>query len=287
MKKTFKKSLASILFILTFALVFTLFPAEQTQAATKITHKFGGVDYLLTKGKTVTIKNSYVVKWKSENSKIAAVNSKGKVVAKSGGVATIIGTTQSGSTFSYDVGVKTSTFIPAYKTPYKVGKDIAAGTYVVIHDKKTTSSGSFTYWGIKTKKKNGKTLNNDGFSYTSIVSIKKGQYFEINGGYAVPLKKASKSLFTVKNLNKYTAGSSYSAAAKVGYGFPAGTYKFTLSKGNTYGRIEILKSPKNNTYSYDKLIDSASVSEAKKSVTLTLKKGQYLFFEGCTLKKVN
>ena len=284
MKNLLRKNRTCFLLIFALALVFTLLPVNHAQAATKNIHKYTGVDYLLTKGKSVTINNSNITKWKSENSKIATVNSNGKVVAKNAGVVSIIGTNSYGITYTYDVGVKTRTFIPAYKTAYKVGKDIAAGTYVVIHDKKSTTSNdnSFTYWAITNKKTNGKTLINDGFSYTSIVSLKKGQYFELHGGYAVPIKKAAKSLFTVKNLNKYTNG----AAAKVGYGLPAGTYKFTLSKGNTYGYIYLSKTPKNNTSFYKNVIDIGSVSTSKKSVTLTLKKGQYVYFYGCTLKKV-
>lgn len=288
MKHISRKSLSSILFIFALAMVFTLIPANQTQAANKITHKFSGVDYLLTKGKTVTLKNSSVVKWTSENSKVASVSGNGKVTAKSAGVTTIIGTTKYGSTCTYDVGVKTNSFIPAYKTRYKVGKDMPAGTYAVIHDPK--SSSKYTYWDIHNKKKNGKLLNNDGFSYTSIVTLKKGEYFELNGGYAVPLNKAAKSVFSVKNLNKYSASYSYyyGGAAKVGYGLPAGTYKITLCKGASSGCITLMNKPKDkDAYNHNKTVDNTYISKSSnKSATITLKKGQYVYFYGCQFKKV-
>lgn len=269
------------------ALVATVvMPTQTTNAATKVTHHYYlGVDYLLTKGKSVTIKNSYVTKWTSENSKIASVNNNGKVVAKKGGVVTITGFTPYGTSYTYDVGVKTSTFIPSCKTAYKVGKDISAGTYVVVRDQKCTSDDA--YWSIYNKKKNGKLLCNDLFGHTSIVTLKKGQYFELRGGYAIPLKKAPKSLFTVKNLNKYTPNKYYGASAKVGYGLPAGTYKITLLKGSTYGSINVFNNAKSSSYSYSKnYINGASVSSSKKTATITLKKGQYVYFNGCKLNKI-
>lgn len=288
MNKLLQKRLYCVLSVLALALLITLLPASQTQAATKVTHNYSGADYILAKGKSVTIKNSYVVKWSSDNSKIATVNQQGKVVAKSGGVAVITGTTSYGGKYTYEVGVKTSTFIPASRTRYKAGKDIASGTYVVIHDKKVDSTDSFTYWAIYTKKNGGKLLTNDGFSYTSIVTVKKGQCLELSGGYAVPLKKASRSLFTVTNLNKNITAYARGAAAKVGYGLPAGTYKFTLAKKSSYGTINICKRAKSGSYSYTTdVIDYASLSKSsKKSVTVTLKKGQYIYYQGCTLKKV-
>lgn len=288
MNKLLQKRLYCVLSVLALALLITLLPASQTQAANKITHSFTGADYILAKGKSITIKNSSVVKWSSENSKIATVNQQGKVVAKNGGVAVITGTTNYGGKYTYEVGVKTNSFIPASRTRYKVGKDIAAGTYVVIHDKKVDSTDSFTYWAIYTKKNGGKLLTNDGFSYTSIVTVKKGQYLELSGGYAVPFKKASKSLFTVTNLNKNITSSAHGAAAKVGYGLPSGTYKFTLAKKASHGTINICKKAKSGSYSYaTDVIDYASLSKSSnKSVTVTLKKGQYIYYQGCTLKRV-
>lgn len=136
------------------------------------------------------------------------------------------------------------------------------------------------------KKKNGKILCNDLFGHTSIATLKKGDYFELSGGYAIPLKKTPKSLFTAKNLNKYTPNKYYGAAAKVGYGLPAGTYKITLSKGSTYGSINVFNNAKSSSYSYAKnYITGASVkSPSKKDCHTYFEKGT--IYIGCKLTKI-
>ena len=283
--KNLKKKFSWLCLMMVAAMVLTLIPATQTQAAKKNTHSFSGVKYLLNVGKTKQLSTYFSsydkVTWSSDNKKVATVDANGKVKAKSGGIAVITATTSYGSTEKFEIGVKSKNFYPCTGKKLKVGKDIPAGQYVVVHD--PVCNSDYTYWAIY-KSKKGKLITNDGFSYTSIVTLKKGQYFEFNGGYAIPFKKASKSLF---NLSKISKGiGTHGTSVKVGYGFPAGTYKFTLKKGSDYGTITVRTKDNAFWHDYNNLISNESVSKSKKSVTVTVKKGQYLEIEGCTIKKV-
>ena len=72
-------------------LLFTMMLPITANAAVKLNKK----SVTLTTGKTETLKitgTKSKVKWKSSNSKIASVNSKGKVLAKAKGTATITAT---------------------------------------------------------------------------------------------------------------------------------------------------------------------------------------------------
>lgn len=262
-------------------LAFTLIPATSADAATKNSHSYSGADYIINQGKSVQLPSGSSYTYKSDNTAVATVNASGKVVGKKGGYAVITATSSYGSTYKYEVGVKSKSYYPNSSERYKVGKDIPAGQYVIIRDPQVKSSNNFTYWALY-KSKNGSYIRNDGFSYTSIVTLKKGQYIEFNGGYAVPLNKVNKSIFSVKNLNKYATKEG--ATVKVGVGFAAGTYKFTLAKGKSSGWVYVASKDRglNPNYKYS---GRYYVSKSKKSVTVKLKKGQYVEMEGCTVKK--
>lgn len=280
-----KKKLSVIAVMFAFMLAFTLIPAASADAATKNTHKYSGADYIVNQGKSVQLPNNNIKSFVSDTSGVATVNSTGKVVGKKGGYAVITATSFYGSTYKYEIGVKSKTYYPNSRTAYKVGKDIPAGQYVVIHDLQVKSSDNFTYWAIY-KKKNSGLMRNDGFSYTSIVTLKKGQYFEVNGGYAVPIKKVNKSIFSVKKLNKYAP--SEGATVKVGYGFAPGTYRFTFKstrKTQTTGTVYVASKDRglNPNYNY---VGRYGLSKFRKSVTVKLKKGQYVEMSGCTVKRV-
>lgn len=278
----FKKKISALALVLVAALAFTLIPADKAEAATKKNHSYSGVDYVLTVGKTKQLSNSYAVKWSSDNNKVATVDQTGKVTAKSGGVAVITATSTYGYTYEYEIGVKTKNYYPNITGMYKVGKDMPAGQYAIIHDSKSMAGDDFTYWALY-KSKKGKLINNDAVSYTSIVTVKKGQYLDFNGGYAVPLKKVKKSTFSISKVNKGV--SKYGTVVKVGYGFPAGTYKFTLKSGSSSGFVSVTSKDDgvNTSSSYDYI---SSVSKSNKSVVVTVKKGQYLRLYNCTAKKV-
>lgn len=276
-----KKKLS--LFVVMFAamLVFSLAPATNADAATKKTHSYSGASYVVNQGKSLQLPTGAGYTYSSDNTKIATVDANGKVVGKKGGCVIITAKSASGYSRTFEVGVKSKTYYPNIYGKYKVGKDIPAGQYVVIHDPLVKSTNNFTYWALY-KNKNGTFMRNDGFSYTSIVTLKKGQYFDFNGGYAVPIKKVNKTVFSLKNLNKY--GPKEGTTVKVGYGFPAGTYKFTLAKGMSYGSINVATKDRglNSNYKY---VKRCYVSKSAKTVTITVKKGQYLEISGCTIKK--
>ena len=260
-------------------LAFTLIPAASADAATKNAHSYNGADYVISQGKSLQLPKGNSYTYKSDNTAVATVDANGKVVGKKGGYAVITVTGNYGYTDKIEIGVKSKSYYPNSTIKYKVGKDIPAGQYVIIHDTQVGST-DYTYWALY-KSKNGSYIRNDGFSYTSIVTLKKGQYIEFNGGYAVPISKVNKSIFSVKNLNKYSVKDG--GTVKVGVGFGAGTYKFTLAKGQSYGTVYIASKDRglNLNYKYTRYL----VSKSKKSVTIKLKKGQYVEIEGCTVKK--
>lgn len=282
--KNLRGRLSAFALVFAAVLAFTLIPSDKVDAATKTSHSYKGVDYVLTVGKTKQLSNSSAVKWKSDNTKVATVTQKGKVKAKAGGVAVITATTASGSTKTYEIGVKTKSYYPNVQGKLKAGKDIPAGQYVLIRDTKC-SGISGGYWTIYDK--NGSSLRSQLFSYTAIVTVAKGQYLDYNGCYAVPIKKASKSMFTVAKVNKYIG--SAGTTVKVGYGFPAGTYKFTLKKGSTLAYVTVADKDVSNTKSSffgSEYSTYETLKKSKTSITVTLKKGQYLRVVSCTVKKV-
>lgn len=276
----FKKKLSVLGIMFAAILAFTIIPATSSNAASKNTHSYTGADYVISQGKSVQLSGGSSYTYKSDNTAVATVDANGKVVGKKAGYAVITRTSSYGSTTKYEIGVKSKSYYPNISGKYKVGTDIPAGQYVIIHDTQVKSTNNFTYWALY-KSKNGSMLRNDGFSYTSIVTLKKGQYFDFNGGYAVPMSKVSKSIFSVKNLNKYATKEG--ATVKVGVGFAAGTYKFTLASGKSSGWVYVASKDRGlNNYKY---ISRYYISKSKKSVTVKLKKGQYVEMEGCTVKK--
>lgn len=276
-----KKKLSVFAVMFAALLAFTLIPATSANAATKNTHSYSGADYIINQGKSVQLPGGSSYTYKSDNAAVATVDANGKVIGKKGGYAVITATSSYGFTTKIEIGVKSKSYYPNSTGRYKVGKDIPAGQYVIIHDTQVKSSDNFTYWALY-KSKNGSMLRNDGFSYTSIVTLKKGQYLDFNGGYAVPISKVNKNIFSVKNLNKYAVKEG--ATVKVGVGFAAGTYKFTLASGKSSGWVYVASKDRglNPNYNYS---GRYYISKSKKSVTVKLKKGQYVEMEGCTVKK--
>lgn len=275
-----KKKLSIFAVMFAALLAFTLVPSANADAASKNTHSYVGADYIINQGKSVQLPYGNLYTYTSDNPKVATVDANGKVVGKTGGYAVITVKSSYGSTSTVEIGVKSKSYYPNSSDKYKVGTDIPAGQYVIIHDPQVKST-DFTYWALH-KSKNGSYLRNDGFSYTSIVTLKKGQYIDFNGGYAVPISKVNKTIFSVKNLNKY--GPKEGTTVKVGYGFSAGTYKFTLAKGKSYGYISVASQDRGLNVKR-KYISRYYLSKSKKSVTVKVKKGQYVEIEGCTVKR--
>lgn len=121
------------------------------------------------------------------------------------------------------------TIIPApttetyYASMYHVGTDMPAGEYILFAD------NGYGYFEVA-KDATGKVesiIANNNFTYNTIVTVKKGQYLQMNSAYAVPFSKVA-SLDTSK-----------SGMFKVGVHISAGKYKI-VADGN-YGYVEICK----------------------------------------------
>ena len=281
--KNLRKVLSVFALVMVAMMAVTLIPATKTEAATTKKHSYSGVDYVLKVGKTKQLPKKSGVKWSSDNKKVATVTQTGKVKAKSGGTAVITATTSSGYTCEYEIGVQSRKYYPNIDEKMKVGKDIPAGQYVLIRD--TKCSSTFGYWDLKAS--DGSSFDSDLFSYTAIVTVTKGQTLEYNGAYAVPLKYTPKSMFSVKKVNKYMGYDD--ATVIVGYGFPAGTYTFTLKKGCTLAYVNVADfdpTTKKHDFFGTRYSTYETLKSSKKSITVTLKKGQYLETESCTIKKV-
>lgn len=281
--KKLSKALSVFALVMVAMMAVTLIPATKTEAATNKNHNYKGVDYVLKVGKTKQLPKNSCVKWSSDNKKVATVTQKGKVKAKSAGTAVITATTALGYKYEYEIGVKSKKYYPNVEEAMKVGKDIPAGQYVLIRDTKCSSTSS--YWKIETS--DGDSFDSDSFSYTAIVTVTKGQTLEYDGSYAVPLKYAAKSMFSVKKINKNLGYDG--ATVKVGYGFPAGTYEFTIKEGCTLAFINVADfdpTTKESDFFGSRYSTYETLKQSKKSITVTLKKGQYLEAKSCTIKKI-
>ena len=127
-----KLSLLAVMFVA--MLVFSLAPATNAEAATKKTHSYTGARYVVNQGKSMQLPTTTGYTYSSDNTKIATVSATGKVTGKKGGCVLITAKSPYGYSTTYEVGVKSKSYYPNIYGKYKVGKDIPAGQYVVIHD---------------------------------------------------------------------------------------------------------------------------------------------------------
>lgn len=291
MRNKLYKVVSGLLFAFMLALLATtLSPAQTVNAAEKVTHSFLGCDYILKPNQKVQLSYYSNCTWSSENSKIASVDQNGKVTAKKAGMVNIYATTSSGyKALVAFVGVKTKSYYPASEKKYKIGKDIPAGEYMLFKDPKVEYNYGF-WTTYPSNKKNAKLIDIASTNYATTVKLQKGNYVKITGGYMVPLKKASKSVFSLKNLNKKMASATKDQYCQVdvkgGYGLAAGTYRVTLSKKAEYGSVRVSSQPRGSKYNANKVTSSATVSKSRKTATFVIKKGQYATIQNCTLKKI-
>lgn len=239
---------------------------------------------IVNKGKTVQLSvlnaAGATISWSSDNTNVATVDANGVVSGVNKGTAKITASViREGYTYTSkytcEIGVKTSDYLPETPTGYSylVGKDIKAGQYVVFKNENEDFSA---FWAITNK--TGKKTIDCAFTYgTAIITVAKNQRLEIHRGYAVPIKKVSKSTFKLNKLNK-----SYDFTAKVGYGFNAGKYKISKAKGYK-GKCYVTVYSSNKAPLYKHKVKSYY---GKNSYKITLKKGQYLVVTGGTIKKI-
>lgn len=229
----------------------------------------------LAKGKTLTLAatvspsntTNKTVRWKSSNTKIAKVDSKGKVTAVGAGTAKITATTTNGKTTT------TSITVPYVKNlssgTWKAGTHLAPGRYKI-----TTKSGSGNL--VIALYSDDRSVNeilsseDDGFGVTVVTTdIKSGDKIEISGLDSVQFTRVS-------NVKSNTLHSGYWT---VGKDINAGRYKITTT--SEFGNLII--------YRGDSLLVNEILAKKREdytvtSVTTTLKTGDRIYIS--SLNKV-
>lgn len=144
---------------------------------------------------------------------------------------------------------------------YKVGTDIGAGEYVLLcnsdypayYSINSDSTGSF-----------GSIIDNDNFSYNSIIFVSDGQYLEMKRCTLSPISEIPQI--------DYTKGNKF----KVGYHIPAGEYK--LQGNSTYSAYYAVLSNASGS-----VRDIISNDNFDGQAYVTVKDGQYLELSRCTI----
>lgn len=241
-------------------------------------NSYSGCDYVVKKGKTTQISLSVpaiYASFKSDNTKIAKVSSDGAIKGVKKGITKI---TVSLPGYTYDVTVAVTDKNFYAPGEYRVGKEIPAGEYVLVYVPEVydSTNSNYGYYSINKKKK---LVSSDSFYNTNILKVKKGQTLTFRRCYAVPLSKASKSLFKVSTINKRLSGS-----FKVGKGVSAGRYKFTPKQrkksSSKYGTVYIYTTSDRNSKK------RIAFKTSKKSFKLNLQKGWYVYVNNCKMKKI-
>ncbi|MGG0847992.1 Ig-like domain-containing protein [Peribacillus simplex] len=228
------------------------------------------------KGKTLTLSatvspsntTNKTVKWKSSNSKIAKVDSKGKVTAVGVGTAKITVTTINGKASTTTIHVPYSKSLSAGK--WKAGKDLPAGRYKI-----TTKSGSGNLFiGMNTYERFVNEIlssEDDGFGVTVVTTdIKSGDSIEISGLDSVQFVK-------VTNVKSNTLHAGYWT---VGKDINAGKYKITTTSSS--GNLIIYRG---QNLLVNEILSNERDDYSVTSVTTTLKSGDRIYISG--LNKVS
>lgn len=141
---------------------------------------------------------------------------------------------------------------------YKVGVDIPAGEYIVF------AEGGMGYYSITNDANGDDIIDNDNFSYNSIIKLKNGQYVQFSRCYAIAFNE-------VPELD-----TSKSGMFKVGKHIKPGEYKLEVT--NDSGYYAILSGPNGDN-------NIISNNNFKKSQYINVKNGQYLELSRCKIVK--
>ena len=144
---------------------------------------------------------------------------------------------------------------------YKVGEEIPEGEYVLL----AKDSGGYFEIAKDSLGLINSIIANGIFSYNSIVTIKKGQYFKLQGAIAYKISD-------MKNIDTSGEG-----MFKIGFHLPAGEYKIKTIDG--FGYISVSKDSSHNISS---LISNDIFENVK---YITVKNGQYLIIQGAKIEK--
>ncbi|WP_186320418.1 Ig-like domain-containing protein [Fictibacillus phosphorivorans] len=224
----------------------------------------------LASGKSVTLSATVSpsnttnknIKWKTSNTKVAKVDSKGKVTAVGAGTAKITATTSNGKTSSATINVPYVKSLSAGK--WKGGTHLPAGRYRI-----TTDSGSGNLViGMGTDRFVNEVLTSedDEFAVRVVTTdIKAGDSIEIMGLYKVTFTK-------VTNVKSNTLHAGYWT---VGKDINEGTYRITTPSGA--GNLVVHRG-----YSLvvNEILAAKSDGYSVTSVTVPLKKGDRISIYG-------
>ena len=143
---------------------------------------------------------------------------------------------------------------------YKVGSTIPAGEYVLF-----TNSDYGGYFCLSTDRAGDDIIENDNFSYNSIIRINTGEYLELSRCYAVKIDEAG-------SIPKNVEGAMY----KVGTHLPAGEYM--LEAVGDYGGYYCV-------YSDNRQDDIYENENFDDTTWVTVRNGQYLELSRCRITK--
>lgn len=226
--------------------------------------KVNKTSFTLNKGNSYTLvptvspsnTTNKTIKWKSANTKIATVDSKGKVTAVGSGTVKITATTSNGKLATASVTVPYVKTLSAGK--WKGGTHLPAGRY-----KMTTKSGSGNLFIAENDYNRfvNEILSseNDGFGVTAVTTdIKSGDSIEIMGLENVQFTR-------VANVMSNTLHSGYWT---VGKDIAAGRYKITTT--SDFGNLFIYRG---SNLQVNEILTNKKQKYAVTSVTTTLKNG--------------
>ncbi len=146
---------------------------------------------------------------------------------------------------------------------YKVGDDLPAGEYVLLNN--SSRSG---YFCVSSDANGDDILFNDNFDYNSIITVKKGEYVELNRCEAVP----SAVFYTSEKIPADEPGS----MLKVGVDIAPGEYKL-IAESDSSGYYCVYPDSR-----HQKIITNDNF---KNSARVKVKKGQYLVLNRCTISQ--
>lgn len=265
-----KNKWVSILVVLVLVCTLVFTTTVTASAATMKLNKKSASVYV---GSTVTLKvlnTSSKVTWTTSDKSIATVKSTGtksaKVTAKKAGKVTI--TAKVGEKkFKCTVTVKKKNYYS--EGMYKVGKDIKAGTYVLIE------SDSFPYMEV-TSSSTGDfddIITNAMFKNRHYITLEDEQYIKIQDCKMYPLEKAPK----VKLEDKETLEEGMYA---VGTDIPAGEYTLLEIEEDSFGGAYYCVKSDCSAETLDNIVTNDLFET---NAYVTVQDGQYLEFTDCEL----
>lgn len=264
-----KSKILSTLVVLVLVLSLILTTTVSAFAATVKLNKKTASVYV---GSTVTLKmlnTTKKVTWTTSDKAIATVKSTGtktaKVTAKKAGKVTITAKVNE-KKYKCTVTVKKRNYYS--EGMYKVGKDIKAGTYVLI------ASDDFPYMEVTTSSTGDfeDIVTNALFKNRYYISVEDGHYIKTTDCKMYPLAKAPK----VKLEGKETLQEGMYA---VGTDIPAGEYMLIESEDALIGAYYCVTSNCNGDF-LDNIVTN---SLFENNAYITVEDGQYLEFTDCEL----